>query len=283
MSFPRQSEAPMSAAEANRTLYGEIARTYDRSEECVVDERLRGRLRRSLGRAVDMTGRDAGSVRALDAGGGSGNASLLLLELGIRPLVVDVSPEMLAILGEKALALGQPPECMVADLGEFLMRDRRTWDLIVFSSVLHHLEDPLTVLRLARDRVGPGGVIVTMFDPTKAGILGARLRRVDYMLHVVLRTPGRLPRLLTKLPRRGAEAGLRSVGPLAERHATTGIDDFAIRGEFERAGWLVAEHDRRFESRFAVTRGLFRVLGRHSSFSFLLRAPLSGTGGVKPG
>jgi len=268
---------PMSAAEANRILYANAAETYDRSEECVVDERLRTVLRDALLEALGIVEGISDSPRILDAGGGSGNASLMLMALGCQPVTVDISPEMLKIFQRKAEAQGHSPQCEVAELLDFFQSDPRSWDMIVFSSVLHHLERPEEVLEVARKRVSPGGVIVTAFDPVEVGAHGRFLRRLDYMLHVMLRTPRRFLGLATARlglrPAPGPDGLSQAVGEMAERHAVDGLDDRAIASAFSEHGWTLVAHGRRFEGRFRVTRAVFRALGRHSSFSLLAQAP----------
>ena len=144
------------AAEANREFYASAAQTYDISEDCVVDPRLTDRLRETLGFAASRL-KVAGAPRVLDACGGSGNASLMLLQMGMRPITADISPHMLAIYERKARAAGYVPDTIVEEIVEFLGTGRRTWDLIVFSSALHHLDDYCDVMRLAMDHVAPKG------------------------------------------------------------------------------------------------------------------------------
>ena len=97
------------AAEANREFYASAAQTYDISEDCVVDPRLTDRLRETLGFAVSRL-KVAGAPRVLDACGGSGNVSLMLLQMGMRPITADISPHMLAIYERKARAAGYVPD-----------------------------------------------------------------------------------------------------------------------------------------------------------------------------
>ena len=277
---PQLSESrDISAADANRILYAKIADTYDQSEECVVDERLRQRLRAVLVKAVASVKEVTELPYVLDACGGSGNASLMLMSLGLQPVTVDISPEMLAIFRDKAHAQGYAPECVVSELGDFLGADSREWNMIVFSSALHHFEDPETMLDLARTRMAPGGVIVTMFDPIRVGPLGRYLRRADYLLHVTVRTPERVVGLVRSRLRgrnESEQTNDRVVGEMAERHALLGLDDIAIQRTFVALGWKIVEHDRRHEGRFRITRLIFQALHQPSSFSFIVQAPLAG-------
>ena len=264
--------ADLTAAEANRRFYAGAAETYDASEQCVVDPRLQLELRATLERACAELPDDPA---VLDACGGSGNVSLALLELGVHPVTVDISPEMLAIYERKARCRGHAAETRVSEIESFLREDPRTWDLIVFSSALHHLDDYLTTLALAVDRLTPGGVVLTMFDPTRAGPAVRKLRRFDYVLHVFLNTPERVPRLLARRLRRpgGGSAQRPPVGELAELHALSGIDDVELARSFRAANLDILVHERTYEGRFAVTRALCRLFGAASSFRFLVQKP----------
>ena len=251
----------ISAAEANRRFYAELAETYDTTEECVADPRHRDRLRRMLDRALAQL---PAEPRVLDACGGSGNASLLLAERGIVPVTVDVSPEMLALYTRKARALGVEPDVRIAEIQDFLCDDASAWDLVVFSSALHHLEDAGEVLELAAARLAPRGLLATIYDPTRLGRAGPIARRFDYGLHVALKTPRRLPGLV-----RRRAAGSESVGELAERHALTGLDDLALAERLRAAGLEILAHDREYEARYGITRLTLRGLGSPSSFALL--------------
>lgn len=256
--------------EANRRFYAEVAETYDRTEECVTDARLRARLRKALERALREVGPGA---RILDACGGSGNASLMLFELGAAPVTVDVSPEMLAIFERVARRRGYEPRVHIAEIGTFLAEDERAWDLIVFSSALHHLEDYAGALELAARRLAPGGVIVTMFDPVQTGRVGRKVRRLDYVAHVFMKTPRRVPELVRRrLGRRLSAAPAEMAGERAERHALGGIDDVALGETLRRSGLAVLVHERWYEGRFALTRFVYRLLREPSSFHFLAKA-----------
>ncbi|MBD0291106.1 MAG: class I SAM-dependent methyltransferase, partial [Thermoleophilia bacterium] len=254
----RDDDAAATTVDANRRFYAEAANRYDSTEECVVDPRLRERLRLVLTRALRELPPEP---RALDACGGSGNVSLLLLEHGISPVTVDVSPEMLAIYERKASVRGWATDTRVAEVGDFLAATSERWDLIVFSSALHHLEDYRRTLELSVAHLAPGGILVTIFDPTRVGRLGEKLRRLDYIAHVFVKTPRRVPSLVARRVRGRPRGGDETpVGARAERHALEGVDDLAIRGTFETAGLEILVHGREYEGRFALTRLLFRAL-----------------------
>lgn len=261
------------AAEANRRFYAEFAGVYNESEECVVDARLQRRLRRVLEMAL---ARLADRPRVLDACGGSGNASLILLDLGVRPTTVDVSEEMLSLYAEAAQARGYDPCTQVAEIDAFLAEDGREWDLVVFSSALHHLENYEGTVERAAGSLAHGGMLLTIFDPTRGRKFERRVRRLDYIGHVIIRTPRRVPRLvarrLSPLARRSVDEQI-ALANRAELHALDGIDDVALRKLFERLGLDVVVQERTYEARFGVTRAIYRAAGRPSSFHFLVRRP----------
>jgi 2-polyprenyl-3-methyl-5-hydroxy-6-metoxy-1,4-benzoquinol methylase len=260
----------LTAAEANRRFFARFARTYNETEECVVDSRLQQQLTELLAAAVSALSPGA---RVLDACGGSGNASLALQALGVVPTTVDVSPEMLSLYEQAARLRGFEPRIEVAEIDDFLNADAREWDLVVFSSALHHLEDYEHTIELAAARLSAGGMLLTIFDPTRAGSLARRLRRAEYVAHVMVRSPRRVPSLVVRRMRRRRLGGTddSSLGTEAELHALSGINDLALLELFGRLGLEVVVHQRRCEARFGVTRTMLRALRCPSSFSFLVR------------
>ncbi|MFL6007712.1 MAG: class I SAM-dependent methyltransferase, partial [Gaiellaceae bacterium] len=210
-------------------------------------------------------------IRALDACGGSGNASLMLHVLGVTPTTVDVSREMLDQYECKASARGLEARTHLADIAEFLAVEDAEWDLIVFSSALHHLEDYESVLDRAVRRLAPGGVIVTLFDPTETSRVGRRLRRVDYAVHVVLREPRRAAVLIRRRLRRSPPDAASVAGARAERHALHGIDDIGVRRRLEADGLEIVDHERTYDGRYRAIRFLFRLLRAPSSYSLVAR------------
>lgn len=268
----RTARYAMTAAEANRRLYADQAPHYDSTEGCVVDPRLKRRLRETLSFALLHLPQRA-VPRVLDACGGSGNASLMLLEAGADPLTVDVSQEMLSIYTSKAESRGYRPKTSVEDIDAFLSRCSRRWDLIVFSSALHHIEDYRAVLSAAMDRVAPGGIILTIFDPTCVGSVGRLLRRLDYLIHFAVTDPSAFVRRMLVRMRMSGGARAEDIGVLAERHAMTGIDDVSLLSLAADRGWNTLRHVRFYEARFRASRAIFRFLRLTSSFSIVMQAP----------
>jgi ubiquinone/menaquinone biosynthesis C-methylase UbiE len=257
----------LSAAEANRRYYASRAADYDQSEECVTLERHRNRLRRVLGTAISAaTAHD----RVLDACGGSGYVSLELASMGVEVVTVDISPDMLEVYERKASAAGLKSTTRVGEIGSFLSESTQEWDVVVFSSALHHLDDYRSVLDAACDRLTEGGVVVTVFDPISSGQLVQAIRYIDYLVWLAVRQP---LAFLRRLGQRAARvsASSPSIGRLAERHALTGIDDIALAKRFEAKGLEIILHERSYEARFSIMRGLLRLLASPTAFAFVVR------------
>ena len=259
----------MNAAEANRRYYASRAADYDQTEECVIHERGQRRLRDVLSAAIASA---CGHEHILDACGGSGYASLELAAIGLHPLTVDISAEMLELYCAKAAAAGLPARAEVGEIGSFLAECVQSWDLIVFSSALHHLDDYRAVLLAACERLNEGGVVATVFDPTLPRPLGRLIRYVDYLLWLALRERATFVRRLRDRASR-RNAGAPSVGRMAERHALSGIDDRALAECLEEGGLELILHKREFEAHFLLTRVMLRLLRQPSAFSFVLRRP----------
>jgi len=266
-------ETQISAADANRLYYSARASDYDDCERCAVAESEAHRLREHLQAAAVLNPR---LVRVLDAGGGTGNASSVLIELGFDPLVVDVSAHMLAHWQQKIKSLGRTPRVVVDDIANFLTQNDSEWDLIVFSSVLHHLEDPKQVLKLAARCIAPGGVLVTIFDPISAGRIGEKLRRIDWVLYAVRHDGASLGDAVRKRlerARRGAGRDIPNLGRLAERYATRGLDDCVLVETLRSEGLEIVRHSRLFSARMRITAAVFRMLKRPAEFSLIARRP----------
>lgn len=274
-------------AEANRRYYAESAAQYDATENCVTDERLQRGLEQDLDRALSLIGRPAATLQALDACGGSGNISLKLLRRGVDVTLVDISPDLQAIFRRKCAAAGFDAKVVSAEVGIFLAETDRTFDLIVFSSALHHIESIEPVLAAAFHRLRPKGLLFTTFDPTlqsRLGFVTRTLQRAEYVAFKLFRQTGDLPHAIRRRmkrlvsgvsPRDKSSAALNdsTAGMLAEYHIERGIDDVALVRRLEEIGYEVASHSRYVEARFRLTRRLIAQTGDVTHFKLLLRKP----------
>ncbi len=262
----------LSAAEANRRFYEAKAAEYEATEYCTFGEQPQHQLRNLLARAMAAANSPR---RVLDAGGGSGNASIQLAALGVEPVLVDVSTAMARRWIEKARRLGIEPRVEIASLEDFFAADGREWDLIVFSSVLHHIEDPTSLMLSAAGRLAPGGTIATIFDPLSSTPMRGLIRRLDYLLWILRNSPASLPPIVARRVGIGKEKGAGdSLGTMAERHAMTGLDDDALVGALADRGLEVVMHERSYHARLGAMRALARILRTPTNFSLVVRRPI---------
>ena len=264
--------------DANRCFYAKNAETYDQEETCVNDETCQRILTNDLERIADLLKVSTGELKVLDACGGSGNIALKLLRRGISVTVVDVSEALLNILRKKCSEFGCSPRIVCKEIGAFLQEEIDEYDLIVFSSALHHLQDVKSVLRMAYSVLKWGGFVFTIFDPTSKnehGWLGRKVARMDYLLFKIRKQPKDIfpafRRKLLKARRRGAEDHLKDracgnsldedLGALAEYHAVSGINDIELVEYLRDVGYEVMWHERYASSRHRAFCRILSALG----------------------
>lgn len=93
--------------------------------------------------------------RLADIGGGTGNYALALEHEGWEPLVIDRSSVMLARACEKGL------QTLHAD-AQSLPLDDASFDAVILVSMLHHVDDPPTVLAEAKRILWARGRLAAM-------------------------------------------------------------------------------------------------------------------------
>ena len=155
---------------------------------------------------------------------------------------------------------------------DFLRDDPRTWDVVVFSSALHHLENYQEAVDAAAGRLNAGGVLVTIFDPPLAGPGDRAIRRLDWVLFQALHEPRDFADTVRARLRRSSEGG-PAIGRLAERYALEGVDDLELRRLLEERGLDIVVHERMPEARMRATRALLRLSGRDGAFRLIARRP----------
>lgn len=275
-------------AEANRRAYSRSAASYLADVECVNDPIDQSRLDSALGRALDHL-RAHGAVVpgetivALDACGGAGNAALKLLRAGCRVVLSDITSELISVYSRECDRGGFACETRCGEIASYLGQTDDRFHLVVFSSALHHLHDPVMVLKLAERVLVPGGMVVTIFDPIRQPRWLRAIREPARLLARAARHPSLvltrarpvLKRLLSGggAKHRAARLALTddNIGNIAEFHADTGFDDVALsRTLAEQTGYRVVHHERFIGACPALEGWLLRVLNRPNAFGFLL-------------
>jgi ubiquinone/menaquinone biosynthesis C-methylase UbiE len=265
---------------ANVAFYREVASKYDQYESCTKEDFYQRMLEEDLDQ---MRGQlDAGGVRCLDCGGGSGNLTLKLLKRGWHVTVVDVSPEMLEISRAKIQALGYVADFVNDSVEHFLSSCSQNYDVVTFSSVLHHLYSPQDVVKEVARRIRPGGFFYSNFDPAipSSRLLATCFSNFDTILAKILLDrqdliPGifRRIRKLTNALDTAHGRVVVSAGDLAEYHAKKGLDDGSLAETLRGLGFTVrVEHYPVGRTKLALwcnrhlhALGSFKILARRGS------------------
>jgi len=277
------SEQYQKVAKANLLAYAKNAESYDRMETCVVSHRCQLMLERDIDEILHMLHSSIDKdIYALDACGGSGNVALKLLERGVKVVLCDISLELIEIFKSKCRDRGLSAEPICHEIGYFLSTTDKKFDLIIFSSALHHIEDYISVLQLASARLSPGGMIYTVFDGVKRGFLARVVLRADYMVFKALHHPSDMfPALIRRLKKMKSELSSstskeisnlteENIGMLAEYRALRGIDDFVLVDKMQQQGLTIIWHKRYPDARYALFRFFLRFLRISTSFKLLM-------------
>jgi ubiquinone/menaquinone biosynthesis C-methylase UbiE len=283
---PVTSEQYIRVAEANLQAYDKNACTYDRTETCVVSPRLQAMVKRDLNSIMQiLPGHSERQVRALDACGGSGNIALKLLDLGADVTVCDISSELLHIYVSKCNARGLSGKVVRQEIGAFLSETDQVFDLIVFSSALHHIEDYTCVLELASKRLSTGGLIYTVFDPVRWKFPAGQIVYLDYLVFAVTKTAADIPPILVRklkkrlrrmrsqrsMPSETADVTELDWDTLVECHVRTGIDDSSLVEAMRRIGMNVIWYEVYCDARHRFFAAMLRVFRCRTSFKLLLQ------------
>ena len=142
-----------------------------------------------IGLALGRAGAAAMAPRLImDVGSGSGNSVFALAHMFPQAQIVasDLSPDMVGIMQRRAVqrGVGDRLSVMVAN-ASLLEPLPGSFDLIMGSSMLHHLLEPFDALQRLLMGLRPGGLAV-FYEPFQAGnlilrqCLGEILRRAPY-------------------------------------------------------------------------------------------------------
>jgi SAM-dependent methyltransferase len=289
MSDWNPSEQYRAVLEANRRHYASHAITYEATETHINDPYAQAMLESDLDRALRQFGKPTSEIRALDACGGSGTAAIKLLERGVGVTVCDASEQLLTLCKQNCADRNLEATTVCADIGEFLVSTPEEWDLIVFSSALHHIEDIKSIMQLTIGGLAPGGLLFTVFDPTSGqGKLARTLMRLDFLVFKIHRQSGDIPTGLKRRFRRMTDSRYRRAvreiaelddannGIMAEYHVECGIDDRDLVEFLIGMGLELIRHDRYPGARYRLNRLLLSLFGQVTAFKLLMRRPAEG-------
>jgi 2-polyprenyl-3-methyl-5-hydroxy-6-metoxy-1,4-benzoquinol methylase len=267
-----------SVLDANVRFYREIAAKYDQYETCASDRDVQESLDRDLDRIGSLIHDRGRRVDCLDCGGGSGNLTLKMLRRGWSVTVIDISPDMLALLKKKASSQGNSPCLINGSIANFLAATNDRYDVVTFSSVLHHLYSYLPVVAEAADHLRLNGIFYSNFDPVIARhkALASAFETFDTVIAKIIHDssdflPGTWRRLRKLLMRPDAQHKRSVVGPgdLAEYHAKMGLDDLRIIELLAERGFVVHEHARWTSGRTGVARFINKRLRLMETFKIM--------------
>lgn len=279
---PRQSSpsvlAEKSVIEANIDFYRQIAQKYDEYETCVSDLEMQKRMEQDLDRIETLLGKAGESIECLDCGGGSGNLSLKMLRKGWSVTVVDISPDMLALLDSKARSEGFAPHMFNASISDFLATTNTKFDVIAFNSVLHHLYAYLPVIDQAAKHIKRNGVFYSNFDPAvpKHRRLRLAFEAFDTTLAKLMYDrsdfcAGALRRI-KKLYRNSdalLERPVVCAGDVAEYHVRSGINDVVVIECLRENGFSIHTHTRWSYGRTPLAKFMNQRLRLMESFKVI--------------
>jgi 2-polyprenyl-3-methyl-5-hydroxy-6-metoxy-1,4-benzoquinol methylase len=285
MSEDKTRDPQAEVISANVDFYRDIARKYDEYETFTRNQYLQQMFRSDIEQMRGLLQGHVDTVRCLDCGGGSGNISLKLLEMGWDVTVIDVSPDMLNLLEAKARTKGFRPNLVNSSIEAFLTATNDKYDVITFNSVLHHLYSYLDVIDHVLSRIRPEGLFYSNFDPVipRNPVLPMILESLDTTLAKAFHDPydffpGTVRRI-KKVFHASNETHQRAIlssGDLAEYHAKTGVDDRKIIALLQAREFSIIDHRRwtggrtwfvRYINQHLRTMETFKVLARRSSSS----------------
>ena len=275
-----QSVAEAKVIAANVDFYRQFADKYDSYETYLFDPALQQSLEEDVYKIGSRFALLDRAPSCLECGGGTGNLTLKMCQRGWAVTVVDVSEKMLGLLQQKAQARGYSPKLILSPIEQFLDATHEDYDLVAFSSVLHHLYSYASVVERSLKRLRPGGVFYSNYDPLapKSPFFAHLFDSFDTTLAKTLYDPADiLPgigRRFRKLFSRGDPEFRRAIvsaGDLAEFHARTGMDDQQILQILHKNGLSIVEHKRFATGRTRFTRLLNEHLRLLESFKIIAR------------
>lgn len=220
-----------------------------------------------------LSARSGNKIRAVDMCGGAGKAAFIIKRFAPQAEVklVDLSEKMLSIARQriKEENIGEI-EIVQDDAFTFLDRDCQ-FDIIVFSSAIHHFKDPVNLLKNAAQRLSDQGVIITIADPNPLSKT-KRFKMMAFLIcnwgdkkMVMRNTAHRIKVLVTN-----EIAAADDEFDMAEYQAYTGINNLQLAHDLNAAGIHTLLHMQYPAGGPPFMMRYMSLLKLHWSFSMIL-------------
>lgn len=173
-------------------------------------------------------------IRAVDMCGGAGKAAFVLKECSPEAIVklVDVSDKMLAIADDKAKKSNIRGITPIEQDAFSFLAEEAEYDIIMFSSAIHHFKDPVGLIDLAAKRLSENGLIITIADPTTI----TKSRRYKFFEFLATNNEGKKAKLKGFFKRDNQNLTEDLDFDLAEYQTYTGIEDISLRHNLSEIG-----------------------------------------------
>ncbi|MGE5422604.1 MAG: class I SAM-dependent methyltransferase [Ignavibacteriales bacterium] len=234
---------------------------YTYIEYDVIFKAVMEALSRSLGR----------SIKAVDMCGGAGKAAFTMKQCDPASEIslVDLSEKMLGIAHKRMIEEGAGEIRIVqADAFSFL-ETAEQYDMIVFSSAIHHFKDPIKLLATAAERLSPQGIILTIAEPTPI-IQTKRFKLMTFLFGHKEYKYAVVKRWVKNALSPGDTAADDEFFDIAEYQAYKGIDDIALSSQLNSAGLYPLIHLRYPAGEPSMLK-IMPYIGLNWSFSLILR------------
>ena len=263
--------------EANKKVYNESAKTYD---EIVITKDSNKRLKKVIENVLNVLKKNkkiSNEFLALDACGGTGNVSFIINNLGYNVQLVDLSFAMVDNFNNYCKNNGINIKSYNVEINQYLENCDTKYDLVVFSSALHHLRYPDRVLFNAAKCLKPGGIILTIADPTIniQKFTFKLLSFIDRGINLSIKQPSELIRRIKKkifIESNNNQNKKEKVIDdwVAEFHAQEGIDDLALKKKLVDKNLFVLWHKRYTGGYNILFQVIYKVFKLDTSFSMII-------------
>ncbi|MBX4264173.1 class I SAM-dependent methyltransferase [Clostridium estertheticum] len=241
MDNDKNSEMQGKVTRANVDFYAEYAKKYEVIEESVFCEENTSRVHDLIKGFSEKYGND----KLLDVGCGTGNILRFAIKYFKHVTGFDVSQEMLEISKKYTnnLVLGDATNLPFAD---------NSFNVVTSYSVLHHLYDPLPVIKEMYRVCKKGGIVYTDNDPN--GFYEKRFKWYKDLRKKFYK------KRMDKYTTEGDELTKKKM--LAEYHHyyTQGLDTMSIKKMFENVGFQDVKLIYRFHPRPNLFAKVTKVL-----------------------